>query len=149
MIRTCPKRAAAWRERELWKADLELRAYNKPGFTYQDAVGLLRDTLQQLSYLPVHDVAHGTFVRLADQYRHVCNALYISGGYQQKDHLEAVDVIWSYDNGNVTEEKTLWIPCGIKMQHRRELELKAAGTTELLRMGIHPQMTTTLEIVLV
>lgn len=147
MSNACPERAAEWRKRELWKADLELRAYNKAGLTYQDAVGLLRDTLYQLEALPLFDVAHGTFVRLAEQYRHVCNALHVIGGYQQKDHLEAINVIWSYDNGKVVEEKVLWIPIGRTSERKRDMELKVAGTTELLRMGIHPQMTTTLEIV--
>lgn len=138
-------RAAEFREREHRKAELELRAYNKEGFCYQDANILLHDTLQTLSRLPPLDVAWKTFHELASKYRHICNALSVLGDHQRKDHLEKVEVIWSYAKGKVVEEKTLYIPVG--KTRNRDMELRIAGTAELLRAGVHHEHTLSLEVV--
>lgn len=143
----CKDRAAKWREKELWKSELALRAYNKPGIPYKEAVALLVDTLDQLKYLPVFDIAHRTFSKLATNYRHICDALAVQSGHELKDHLEPINVIWSYADGAVTEEKVIYIPLGRNTDYYRHIELKAAASLELLRMGYGPETVNSLEIV--
>lgn len=146
MIDAQKERAELFQKQQLWKANMVIKACNDPELTYKDCVMLLKDTIDTLEVLGPFDQATEHFVRLVHTYRTLCTAHALVNGEEARDHLQEVPVIWTYDQGNVIEETTLWIPLGVRPS-AIDFELKVAGTLRLAKAGVDPKKAYTLEVV--
>ena len=140
------ERAEQFRKQQVWKAEMVLKAHNTDGIDYDNAVLLLKDSLQTLEDLSAFDPAMEYFVRQVSHWRSMCTALALIDGKEAKDHLREVAVIWSYDEGRVIEETTLWIPLGTR-PFAIDAELKVAASLRLAKAGIEHRIASTLEVV--
>lgn len=140
------ERAEQFRKQQIWKAEMVLKAHNPDDFSYGDCVLMLNNSLRILEDLSPFDQAMEYFVRQVSHWRSLCTALALIDGKEAKDHLRELAVIWSYDEGRVIEETTLWIPLGTR-PFAIDAELKIAASLRLAKAGIEHRIASTLEVV--
>ena len=143
------KRKKEWAYRKLWKANIRLKSTLHTSLPYDQSLLCLKDSVSWLEKLPVHDVAYERFVRQRDYYFRECEAhatkALVEEGKVLQDHLVEHRVIWSYDQGKVTEETSLFVPLGTS-EYGLAMALKVAGSERLYSEGVHPEIVTTLEV---
>lgn len=143
------ERADLWKKQTLWKADLLIRGRGEHAMDYENAVLSLKSVTDVFLTLPGHDVAFNHFARQVVEFSNLCTAHALldqeKDGVVRLDHLVPVNVIWSYDKGNVLEETVLYVPYGTR-ESRMEWVLRLAGTTRLAREGVPAVLANTLEI---
>lgn len=143
------ERIAEHRQRVLWKAGMVLRQYLVKEMSYEEAVLCLKDTYRIFSDLPATDQAFEYFNNQLHCWQNICNSLAVIEDKNARDHLEPLEVIWSYDSGKVLEQATLWVNLGSSKKFQSTWfnnHFLSLARAELLSLGIEPHLLGDLEL---
>lgn len=128
-------------------ARLFLKEY--PNVTYDQALHLALAKDDLLSIMEPTDWAWQHNVEKRSKAYKICQALAITQGFDRKEHLHEVNVIFSYAKGKVTEERTLWLNRPIKPACLLEKDCRDLIQSELFHKQIHYTAFLDLEVVIV
>lgn len=133
-----------WVEGRIIDAKRVLEKY--PTIPYEVAVYAIKDHLGHLKADRFYSTCFKDAAeRAVNKYQEIASAHARLSCVPLRDHLEEVKVIWSYDNGKVMEETTLWAPIKLTLT---ETDLRIAGTVRLLEEGVGMREIDSLEVVL-